>query len=220
MDIDLIKQAEIISDINDLFTISLASPYHEDIGGGQVKFYTNGNHNIVVGDRVTFYNSIDNDNVITDFNEYNPNPGKTQYTVLSVTDDTFTVEATYDASYDMTNAKIKTVKVYSNDILTPDDISEQDFPIVIVGVDNTYTKKSASNVYLPQTTDFPFLIMDAVEKHSGGVNTKLNSCREFVSNKFVKIMEELNLDIRDDIVYRYEGEFGTEVSVKRCVLIK
>ena len=217
MDIDLVKQAEIISQINDLFTTRIQCC--SDLGGTHIVFVTN-NHNIVVGDRITIYNIMNDDNVITDFNEYNPSPGRLQYDVIAITDDTFTVAGIYNADYVVESSYAKTVKVFNNELQTLFEPNISDFPLVIVDVRDTDVKEVASNRYVPQETIFPFKVMDAVENYSGGVNTKILACRTFVSNKFVAIMDELELEIENDITKRYEDEYGREVSVKSCVLIK
>jgi hypothetical protein len=217
MDTDLDKQEAIITDINALFTRSISA--QEDVGGTHIKFTTSTNHNIVVGDGAFIYDTMNDDNVITDFNEYNP-LGKTKPTVTEITADTFTVAGTYESGYDISNAKVKTVKVYNNELQEFVKPLLIDFPIMILNVFGTDVKKTANNHYLPVESEFAFKVDEAVQKYGAGANTAIKACRKFVSDKFALVTSSLKLEIKNDRIERDEEIFNVNTSFKSCVLLK
>lgn len=193
------KQDIIISFVNNMFTRRLIS--QTDNGDGTVKFETDSNHNFISGDYIVLYETIDADNNITKYSGYDTT--LTRYKILSVFENTFTIELTYNSEIDITKIYARSVFVYNNDEI--DIRTSKKYPILFVVAKDTFSIENNSNEFIPAETEFVLTMCDALAHHQNGDNTQIRSSRLYCETKLNLILDNINKKIVSNNIRR--GEF-------------
>lgn len=189
------KNIALISIVNLLFTRDIIA--HSANAEGKVVFQTVSNHNFVANDHVKLFDAIDDNNYVTTFNGYSPSTARA-FEVLSVTDDTITVDLDYDSSIDISSLQVRSVYVFNNDMI--ENFAVAEYPVCVLSTGDSMNKSNNACSYVPYITEFHLTILDALTNHGSDTerNTRVNSGGVYVQEKISRIMTALKKPISND----------------------
>jgi hypothetical protein len=214
------KQDALVDLVNSYFTRSIIA---QADSAGKVVFTTNTAHNFIVGDYVKLFDVIDDDNNITTYNAYAPKLTSTKITAINAGLNQITLDLAYNALIDITDLKVRSVYVYTND---QSDIfisgNAKNYPICVIDYINPKTIPNGNCKFINGESPFMLTVADDYTKYGTvkNYNTKLRESRAYVIDKFEEVMALFGKKIDNN---GYEvGETtlgGVETSLARCDIL-